>query len=716
VRRGQRWAGLVIFRVGPWAGFVVVACALLAAILVPFGGWHPAIALPLLVAAGAVGVRLVRHVPAPPLTVAPALACLAIAAGHGVWAALTHAEHVVLRRDAGSYALYTQWIASRHGLPIDAHLDAFGGTAALADPAFRLNSPAFYQIVHGAPGAAGTTADLLPQFLIGAPAFFSLGWWTGGWSGLFVAPAVASALALLAVAGLAARLIGPWWAALATGTLAIAQPVLHAARSTYSEPLAMLLVSAAAALLVDAVRPNATSEAARRLALAAGAAAGLAALVRVDALREVALLLPVAAVLALRRHPAAGPLVRGALAGLAVAAVPAGVLSYRYLGDISGSLTPLVAGFVVLGLGSWAAVLLGRSGFTRRVDPAAGVDSPGKTLGGWWAAALVGVVGLGLASRPLWLVVRQDPDDSGSHFVAKLQEELRLPVDGGRTYAEHSVEWVAWYLGPVAVAVAGIAVALLAARAVAWWRDPDGGLTVPAWLGPVAVGYGSALLTLWRPGITPDHPWADRRLVPVVLPLVVLLTVAALAWVARRSYRSGLGRRTGRVPVGAAVAAVGTAVLVVPAWIGTAGVATAATERHELDAVRTVCDALGPKDAVITLDPRSANEWPQVVRGICGKPASSVKVTGAGGEAATALATAEPARRLAERIAATGHRPVLFAGNGIGLVAINELGLTARPIVRLVSTEDQRVLTVRPDDTARLDVDVWFATWPAGGP
>jgi hypothetical protein len=41
---------------------------------------------------------------------------------------------VVLGRDAGSYALYAQWIATRHGLPVDAHLDAFGGVAALAVP------------------------------------------------------------------------------------------------------------------------------------------------------------------------------------------------------------------------------------------------------------------------------------------------------------------------------------------------------------------------------------------------------------------------------------------------------------------------------------------------------------------------------------------------------------------------------------------------------
>ena len=68
--------------------------------------------------------------------------------------------------------------------------------------------------------------------------------------------------------------------------------------------------------------------------------------------------------------------------------------------------------------------------------------------------------------------------------------------------------------------------------------------TVPVWAGPLLVATGSSLLTLWRPGITPDHPWADRRLL-VVLPLVLLLAVAAVAW-ARVS--QGTGRAISRWP------------------------------------------------------------------------------------------------------------------------------------------------------------------------
>src|SRR6185503_4653657 len=103
-----------------------------------------------------------------------------------------------------------------------------------------------------------------------------------------------------------------------------------------------------------------------------------------------------------------------------------------------------------------------------------------------------------------------------------------------------------------------------------------------------------------------------------------------------------------------AVAVLAVAALLVPAWLGTAAVATERTEGGELAAVRRVCDRLADGDVVVALDPRGSNEWPQVLRGMCGVPAASVRVVGAGSEAAAALATVEPARRIAQRIAASG--------------------------------------------------------------
>lgn len=738
--RGERLAGIVLARSGPLAAGLVAATALLAAVLVPFGGWHPLVVWPLLLAAGAGLVALVARVPAAPAPRWSAVLCVAIAAGHGWWAAVTHAEHLVLRRDAGSYALYTQWIATRHGLPVPSGLEAFGGPAALTDPAFRLASPAFFQVVHGAPGAAGTSVDIVPQFLIGAPAVFSLGWWTAGWPGLLVTPAIVSALALLAVAGLATRLIGPRWAVLVVAALALAQPILHAARSTYSEPPALLLVAVAAALLVDAVRAGNTTgrgspvapgvapggasggvlgraggQEARWLGLAAGLAFGLAGLVRVDAVREVAFVFPVAAVLALRGHPAARSLVIGSLAGILVAAVPAVLMSRPYLGEVAASLLPLVAGAVLLGLLSLAVVRVGR----RRA--ARGPAVSGNSARRWsrLAAGSVLLVGVVLASRPLWLVTRQDPKDPGSRVVAGLQLRQGLPIDGGRTYAEYSLTWVSWYLGPIAVIAAWLMLAGLAGQAVRWWlRSGRSNLTgpagsagsagarprvdVPSWLGPAVIGLAGTVLTLYRPGITPDHPWADRRLVPVVLPVMVIAAGAAAAWVGRTA------RRRWPASLLLAVLAVATLAMLLPPWLTTAPVAGQRTERGEPVAVQQVCDRLAPGDVVLAVDGRAANEWPQVVRGVCGRPMASIRVA----EPAEAPAAI---RRIAARIAATGNRPVLLAATPEGAATLTGLALEPALVANLDTVEDQHLLTRVPDGGDRLAVQVWLARGPVPG-
>jgi hypothetical protein len=307
--------------------------------------------------------------------------------------------------------------------------------------------------------------------------------------------------------------------------------------------------------------------------------------------------------------------------------------------------------------------------------------------------------GVVLATRPWWLVVRQSPNDPGSRVVAGLQRLQGLPMDAGRTYAEHTVAWVAWYTGPLALGLAWLVLAGLAGALTRSWRD---GEPLPAWSGPYVVGLGSTVLTLWRPGITPDHPWADRRLVPVVLPTLVIAGCAGVAWAVRAARaRAPAGHR--RV-AGAVAAVFGVLALVVPAAVATAPVATARTELGELAAVRQVCAALRPGDVVVSVDARARNEWPQLIRGVCNHPAASFRGTPGGTPAP------EVVQRVAQRIRSAGGRPVLLAANGAA--SLTDLGLTPVQVTRLRTTEDQRPLTRRPDGVDPLDVDVWLAVPP----
>jgi hypothetical protein len=326
--------------------------------------------------------------------------------------------------------------------------------------------------------------------------------------------------------------------------------------------------------------------------------------------------------------------------------------------------------------------------------------------------ALVAVTGLLLASRPWWLVSRQAAPPVAVQGLADLQAQQGLAVDGTRTYAERSVVWVSWYVGPVVLVIALAVLTVLAVRAGVWWeRSRTDGSRPPGWLVPAAIGLGSTVLVLWRPGITPDHPWADRRLVTVVLPTVVLAALAGVAWAVRRLRR--------RAPAGLfpTAAVLGGAALLVPAWWATAAVAGVATERGEPAAAASVCASLQPQDVVVTVNggdddgggDRSTNEWPPVVRGVCGHPTLSL----------VADTTAERRAgldRLDALTRATGHRLVVLAatdGDGGPPKHLLDLGLEPQRVAQLVTTEDPHLLDRRPAGAKSLLVEVWTA--PASG-
>jgi hypothetical protein len=292
-------------------------------------------------------------------------------------------------------------------------------------------------------------------------------------------------------------------------------------------------------------------------------------------------------------------------------------------------------------------------------------------------------------------VVRQDPSDPGARYVAGMQRRLGLPVDGGRTYAEQTVAWLAWYVGPLALAVALAVLAVLVRRAVL----SAGSRRVDAWLPALIVASGSTLLTLFRPGITPDHPWADRRLL-IALPFVVALVVAGLTWVVARATAAGRGW------AGVVVAVVVGGLVVAPALVATWPHRAGGVERGSLAAVQSVCDALAPGDVVLAVDARAANEWPQVVRGMCGVPmlATSSALRADPEQLSTTIA------KVSQEVASRGGRLVLLAADSAE--ALDRLGVTARSVADTTVREDQHVLEQRPSHTDPLPIRVWLAPAP----
>lgn len=688
--RGERRAGRFLVRFAATAAGTTLLGGLVAMPLSLAHLWRPVVALPVLLVALAVALRASRCVIARPMPPWSLALCLAIAAGAGIWAAATHDEHVVLRRDAGSYALYGQQLADHHGLPIDVQVDRLGGAKVVDDPDVTVASPGFYR------QGRGDSTTVVPQFLIGTPAWLSVGMWLGGWTGLLVMPAVLLGLALVALGALAAATVGPRWAPLVVLATAVSAPVLHAGRSTYSEPAALLALCAAMALLASATEQGERRpEQARSIGLLAGLLLGGAGLVRIDALREVVLLVPVVVLLAFRKHVATRPLVVGTAIGLASAAVVDVALARPYLRLVGGSLVPLI------GLGVVAvAAGVGLLAFLQRRPPS--VEARWRRWLPWVAAGLVVAIAVGLATRPWWMVDHQASGAPGSGSVAVLQAAQGLPVDGTRTYAEQSLTWVVWWLGLAAVVLAGVGAALAAYGAGRVVARRDRALS--PWIGPFVVGIGSIVLILLRPGITPDHPWADRRLVVSVLPGCVLLGTAAVAQLVR------LARRRAPLPVLGAAVVVGALALAYPAWQATRPMDRQRTELGELGAVRTVCASFRPGDVAVLIGERTTNEWVEVLRGVCNVPTLGVHVRGTN--------TSTDAGRAA-LVAALGRVvPEVQAGGGhVVLVAdreelIRAAGAAATQLVLVHTTEDQRLLTQRPSGSEPLDINLWAGPAP----
>lgn len=683
---------------------------------------------------------------------------------------LLHSEQLVVRRDPATYAQYAIWLAEHGSLPIPRREAAFGGP----DPGLIFASSGFYD-VDGA---------VLPQFMAGPPLIFTVGHWLGGISGMLLTPPLLGALGTLAVAGAAARLVGARWAPLAALLYAVSLPVFYTSRTTFSEIPSSILLFGGLCLLLDARErlrgdiPSGASRTgaarpyggARRVAALAGLVLGTATLVRIDGLRDI---LPVAAyaglLLALSRlrsadrglaadAPLGAPLLAGLAAGV-TAGLGAGLaLSRPYLEYLRGSLVPLLAVCATVLVLTALAVLLGprlaralppAEASTTRTGRAGAAEGPpgegaggaagaGRSAGGRgprWRRALPDAVAfavvlatIGFAVRPLVHTVRREPDNPAdaltTAFVGAVQRANGLPHDPTRLYYEESFYWVVWYAGPVVVLLASLAAAVLARRLV---RGAE-----RHWLPPlITIGWATAT-TLLIPAITPDHPFASRRLVPIVIPGVILLGVWGLRLVHDHARRAGRGPRVLRAIVG-----VGVVLAVAPPVAVSAGTALAPVERGEAAAVAAMCEAI-PRDASVLIVERvTGDRFTQVVRGMCGVPTARVRIPGgsvspAGGQekadsgyredgprggsggspregeardGGADVAPREEAERLIDRVRAAGRRPVLLAAEESQLLAYGR----PRRVFHLRALQDDRSLSAPPNAPWSLAIDVWAA-------
>jgi hypothetical protein len=686
-------AGRLLARLSVLPALLVMSWLLAGFALLLIGHFTPVLTLAVSVPVAAVLVPLgLRWIPGPSPAAAPAshgektrtpwwavAAILAVVVAYGADQVIYHSQFIIVNRDPASYFQFAEWI-SRHGsLPIPQDRPAFGGAHG---GMFDFSSFAYYQVGH----------SVVPQFMAGLPMVLAGAMWIGGANAALLAAPMLGAAALLTFGGLTARLAGPRWAPLAVLALALSLPEQFTSRSNYSEPLAQILFLGGLCLVIDSLSRNGAGGD-RIIAAIAGLALGLTVLVRIDGVSDILPVIPYCALLLLGHRRQALPLIGGVTAGVAYGLTDGLVLSRPYLETNKSSVLLLALAAALVLVATLAALpLLWKRGLPQ--------------VNGWLlpnaAAALAVLVIAAFAVRPYVHQAHAAMTRATRQSIAGYQRSNHLPVDGSRTYAETSLHWVFWYIGVPAVILGTVAAALLARRCLRG--------QAPLWTLPLITFAWTIVTVLYRPAITPDQPWASRRLVPAVLPGFILLAVWASSWLVGWLNEHGYA---GVPSIGCGV--VLAAALVLPAAMttfglgvrtgGPAGVTLVAdgmafktTYRGELAAVDGMCAAI-PKDAaVVIVDGPIAGRLAEVVRGMCGDP--TVRVTPSHRPPPVAVV-----RGIVRDIRQAGRQPVLLAAEASELQSYGGL---VRKVMALKTTMDGSTLMAPPRTTRPLGLSVWM--------
>jgi hypothetical protein len=214
---------------------------------------------------------------------------------------------------------------------------------------------------------------------------------------------------------------------------------------------------------------------------------------------------------------------------------------------------------------------------------------------------------------------------------------------------------------------------------------------------------------LYRPAVSPDQPWASRRLVPFVLPGLILGAIWASVWLKERAGELGRTRVTAAVVASCCVAS-----LLIPAALTNLdlgvtksrhltahGMAFRRIGTGELTAVDNLCAAIGPDASVIILDSLTDDRFAQLVRGMCDTPT-----------AVLTKVSAATVNAVVTGIEGVGRRPLLLAENESELAAY---GRAPREVVNLLTTQEAHNLTTPPTRTWLIHYTVWLSV-PAIAP
>ncbi len=496
-----------------FAVVALVALALAAATTASLGIHRPYTTLPLAAVAtwglwAAVRPRTARHTPA--ARQAGKWAMLSVLVWIAVGIVLS-AEYLIVSRDPGFLTLSGVWLIDHASTDIPTL-----GAIPVAELQHNLLPDAWQ--------AWNLDGDLVqPQGAKALPALISVGGWIAGVPGVLAANVVVGGVGALAVYNLARRFLSPLAALAPAATLALTVSHLGLSRAAYSEPLTLLLVIASIHWAWRGLEEG------RHWALiAAGVASGATTLVRIDGGAYALGVLVGVSIAAAFKGPSARSrlmvfgLAQAVLVGAGYASLARWSAAYlERLGDEArqlGTAYAVVVALLLLWAVTWSSVL------ARRLREVLAAHS---TAAGQVVAVVIAGASVTLASRPLWLTVHRgttsETDEFTNTVVASFQQAEGYAIEPTRTYAEHTVTWLSYYLTWPLLVLATVGLAVIAYRAVT--------ARFESWVFLGAV-LAPSLLYLSRPQIVPDQLWAIRRLEPATLPGLALAAGVGAWWLA----------------------------------------------------------------------------------------------------------------------------------------------------------------------------------------
>jgi len=643
------------------------------------------------------------------------LATIAIAAGFGLWQAAFRSQQLFGAGDPSVYLQYAYWIAEHGTARIPTSAASFGSSGGLV-----FASPGFY--VSG--------GVLTPSFLPGLPLVLAAGTWLHGLGGALLMPAVLGGCAVLSFGGVVGRLVGGRWAPVGALVLAVSLPEIYVSRTPFSEPLVQVLLFGGLCMFIDSFGVLGGGMA---LAGLGGLALGLTVLTWIGSLSILLPAFPVLAWLFVARRRQAAPFGIGLFLGIAIGLAAALTLGRSYLSTVSSELHVFGLAAAAFGLATALIAPLAvpevrarvRRVFTRRLR-AVGLAGEEISLPSLamivqgMAVALPVIALIVLAFRPFVQTVVGQTNPVLVREVVALQRLAGLPVDGRRQYYEQSFTWVLWYLGLPAVLLACAATAVLGRRLVRAVTYGRSSIVAARLLGlPFLIVVWSVGTVLWDPAVAPWQPWASHRLVPVVLPGLVLLAVWLCSRVTVRAAVLGSSRLTvtlvaiccvlalaippavtslnpGMVPR-TSVGGYSSGVSKFVSRVRLRGVGAASAYRGSAAAAVSLCASIGPTASVVFVNASTAAAFAPTVRVLCGVPTATMEA----GSSPTGV------ERVATSIEHAGRRPVLL---GSSRAAVSLFGAVPRRVVSLRTTGDAEVLTGPPAGNWPVSYTVWMAS------